>query len=214
MTLAAYSAAAFPATPVIWGVGLRPFALGHALVLARIGSPFMGGAKQADGLPGDGDLLTALAICARDPLTPPSKHAITALWVRNCWRGEAQWLAAKAAFLGYVQAACTTPETLEQPGGKAGRTSLFQALLLTLEMDLHQRHEDALRTPVSLAIAHAYEVWAGQRRVVLKTPEIAAALSAVDAFEALVKSGQLTAAGELAKARAADAARRERGSRG
>jgi hypothetical protein len=66
MSLSAdYAAAMFPDPVRILGVRLRPYCIGHALLLQRIGSPYVvedGGRRMEDGI---GDLLLALWICSQ-----------------------------------------------------------------------------------------------------------------------------------------------------
>ena len=207
MNLAAYSAVVFPSTPVVLGVTLRPLTLGHALLLVRLDSPFFGGARGADGLPGDGDLYTTLALCSRDPLDPPTRRAVEWLWLLNCLRREVELVDAKQAVLDYVQAACRVPETLAQPGAKRGATTLLQAVCLAVQTEFGQSREAMLRTPVAEAISNCFHHWHAHGRVALKTEEIAAAFAAHDELLARVARGELTAEQLLAQARADDAAR-------
>lgn len=56
-----YLAAAIPPPFTILGVTLRPYSLGHKIVLGRINSPF-----EVGGIPGVSDIVLAVLICSND----------------------------------------------------------------------------------------------------------------------------------------------------
>ena len=134
MTLADYTAAQLPTAPVILGVVLRPFALGHALLLARVGSPFAvaSGERAARGLPGIGDLLLALEICRKEPPYLPGPFRRAWLEFRHRKLSEGPFLDACKELVDYVVACHQLPP--HKSNVEAGDSGIpwLQALKLTL----------------------------------------------------------------------------------
>lgn len=162
MTLADYTTAQLPTAPVILGVALRPYALGHALLLARVGSPFAvaSGDPETRSLPGIGDLLLALEICRHEPFHLPTGPRRAWLAFRHRKLPEGALLDACIAFADYVNTAHRLPaHTSKGEGGDSGIPWL-QALKVTLISKLHKTEADALRTPLQLAILDCFAVWA------------------------------------------------------
>ena len=175
---------------MVLGVALRPFALGHALLLARLGSPFMraselragelrvesrGGAasaaqlstfkSQPPRLPSLGDLLLALEVCRHEPFRVPGRRWLSWLgWLkRNTAEGDL--LDACIAFASYVNEAHQLPPHSSRGGGGDGGIPWLQALKITLMVKLHKSEAEALRTPLQLAILDCFAVWAGEGAV-------------------------------------------------
>jgi hypothetical protein len=172
MTPAEYAAAQLPATPTILGVALRPFALGHGILLDRLESPFAWCA-QPEEAPGLGDLLLALEICRHEPFHIPSAVRLRLLkwWHRNISPEQLQ--EAVTAFESHVKAAFKAPvfwkstDEQERDSGVPILLSLKVGLMSRLKMT----EETALKTPVRLALQEIAGLSALAGRIELITEE-------------------------------------------
>lgn len=141
---------------------MAPFTLGHALLLERLGSPFIGGPAR---LPGLGDLRLALALCS---LTYPRAVKLVgrprrlrlALWVVG-WTARSRYLpAGTLQFFDYIRKFQNHPECWSgRGGGRAMGTPFFQAVKLTLVMHMGKTELEALCTPLSLALWDYAACW-------------------------------------------------------
>lgn len=150
---AAYATACFPDTWHILKVKLRPFTLGHALLLQRLESPFLSGGRRPDGT----DLALAVLVCSV-PWERAARQAEGRIlgwrmrWLRvpveNIWGGV-------RAFQDYLREAHDGPEfwVRDQGGQKSPlRAPFYQTLKLTQMTQFHKSEREALSTPLRLAL--------------------------------------------------------------
>ncbi len=140
------------------GVQLHAFSIGHAMLLRRLGSPFIApDAAEDNRLPGFGDVLVAAWVCSR-----PAGVALQEL------DGPFQklWLATKRltragclerdrlALFRYIAAAHRKPalKLVRQPEGEPSGAPWYGVLISTLCKHYSTSVEEALNTP--LATAH------------------------------------------------------------
>lgn len=184
-----YTTALWPDTHVILGHRLRPYTLGHALLLERLKSPFVTGAAA----PGLGDLKLALALCKRPfpralalaqppfPFSPFPLFARLALRYTRC--PARHFDRAARQFLAYLAAAYHHPKRWEKDGAPIG-TPLLQQLKLTLMMDLRKTELQALCTPLALALWDAMGAWEMQGNLQLADEGL---LEELDEFKRTMK---------------------------
>lgn len=157
-----YAAAALPVRPRVCGKWLRPFTVGHALLLHRLESPFI--TNQA--IPEWGDLILAVEILSRPPLEAEEslgckwmRFALGTLWPIRLlwWRRSIQDEIEK--FETYLDAAMATPMTWSKPEADNSQPSgsPFVLQLLVAQMAwLGKSESDALNTPYSSALWQVY----------------------------------------------------------
>ena len=139
------------------GEPLHPFSVGHAILLRRMGSPFVATeGEAAQQVPGFGDLLVAVWICSR-----PATEALRRL---DSW-DQRLWLKVKRitrfhsldrdrlAFLAYLTAAHQVPplKLTSAPTGEESGAPWFGVLVAVLVKHYHHTVEEALNTPLAVA---------------------------------------------------------------
>lgn len=140
MTRYANSADTVPEPCVIANTVMRPFSLGHHLLLKRLGLPFAG-APLADAAPGD--IALGIAICATRYNTALAAmlsgewDRMVAQWRRRAvghwWnRKRVNWKEAEELFRAYLAAGYTKPPVRQyQPGSDSLEiTAPWEELLL------------------------------------------------------------------------------------
>lgn len=164
----AYLKAALPDRHTVLGVPLRPFAIGHQLLLERIGSPF----AYCEPAKAE-DLFIGLLVCsqshaeAAETLNSPELPAIVSGFTKAILRAASKpprwWqrrlpvdLAAKlAAFEAYLAAARAIPEFEWNDDPNSELVTLgshpLHVLKITLMSKLHFTEEQALNCPYALA---------------------------------------------------------------
>jgi hypothetical protein len=164
----AYLKAALPDRHTVMGVSLRPFAIGHQLLLERIRSPFafIEPAKPED-------LFIALLVCSQshadaaetlnDPELPAIVSDFTKAILRAATRPVRWWqrplavdfAARLAAFEAYLSAARAIPEFEWNSDPNSELVTLgshpLHVLKITLMSKLHFTEEQALNCPYALA---------------------------------------------------------------
>ncbi len=75
------------------------------------------------------------------------------------------------AFNGWLRESCRVPDYWSECNGDAGNTPLFQSVKLTLRTEFQCTEEEALRTPVSLALADCFALWDARGNLELITDE-------------------------------------------
>lgn len=146
--------------PDVWsacGVELRPFTLGHALLLTRLGSPLIAveGATELPSI-GLGDVLVAAWVCSR-----PARQAIVdldshwqMLWLRWKRLTRASMMAAdQLALLKYINAAYQAPpiKVLQQREGEGRGAPWLAILFVGMVSHCGCTAEEALDTPLATA---------------------------------------------------------------
>jgi hypothetical protein len=156
MTDADYLRALYPDRYGVAGVWLKPYCLGHVLLLERIGNPFVSLERE----PELDDLRTALAICKR---TYPealkwigSRFAPLRTPLLFC--SHARFLSGVAQFVDYINSSFQHPDCWQGMGRKMG-TPFLQSVKLTLMMHLGKTELEALSCPVSLALWDYTACW-------------------------------------------------------
>lgn len=150
---AAYATACFSDTWHILKIKLRPFTLGHALLLQRLESPFLIGGRRPDGT----DLALAVLVCSV-PWERAARQAEGRMlgwrmrWLRvpveNIWGGV-------RAFEDYLREAHDGPEFwVRDQGSKKSplHAPYYQTLKLTQMTQFHKSEREALSTPLRLAL--------------------------------------------------------------
>lgn len=155
-----YARTIFPEVPVVGGVRLMPLSIGHALLLQRVGSPFVPPDRPAASpaiSSGDiGDLALALYVCSRHWSTAAAGLSgwRSALWIRwwSCrrmGREAVDW----CQFAAYWQDAWKGPgfTLIESGSGRRGAGSMH-VLMITQRIQYGASRNDALSTPVLEAL--------------------------------------------------------------
>lgn len=138
------------------GVQLRPLTIGHALLLARINSPFVIG-----GVVSPNSLAQAVLVCShKDSTTAESA-------MESRWCGIRMWLWGMASskfnleeegdrFSDYLESQWKAPQTKRDPfkdTGNAGESPWIIRLLTIMLTEFHMTLADAMRLPVAMATA-------------------------------------------------------------
>ena len=148
-----------PQAPVVLGVRLVPYTVGHAIVLQRLGSPFvMGGEIQPE------NLVEAVTVCSQSPL-----ESIRS--IKSAWNGLMLWLWGKRIqrmnllvesdkFQLWLKEQSTAPEVLMESGSKSKRTAMpWPERVLVGCLNIGIAPDDAIQMPLGdaerLILAHA-----------------------------------------------------------
>jgi hypothetical protein len=164
---AAWFTAAVPEAPtVVLGLRLRPYALGHEILLRRLGSPLVvPGPRQSSG-----DVCTVLVlaalICSQTfeeacrSIHSPFLDLFLKVWhwrlrlTQYALRRPTDWPAALARFAAYRAAGCWAPEINRPKTGRTLQSPSEFRLLTVLMTEFGLSESDALNLP--LARANAY----------------------------------------------------------
>jgi hypothetical protein len=186
-----YLSALFPDEYRVLGIRMAPYTLGHAMLLERLGSPFVTGAH----LPGRGDLKLAIALCRRSYPRALARVRRT-LGIGN-WSFvlERPWLLDQetqlsgiAQLTDYIRAFQHRPATWnERPGGREMGTPFLLAVKLTQVMHLGKTDLQALCTPLSAALWEYACCWELQEKMQVVNPAERLAQAAVDALKSRAK---------------------------
>lgn len=157
--------AAIPEPVAILGVRLRPFSLGHVLLLNRFGNAF-GTVKR----PELADLIQAIVICSQDyadalaDMDDPDLPAHVARWQRKL--APRNWLGirqpglgfsprdALAAFAAYVREGSSFPlfSVDESKIGGVVAVPMVQSVKVTLQSKMHLAESEVLNRPWGLCL--------------------------------------------------------------
>lgn len=147
-------AAMVPPRWSILGYELKPFCLGHRMLLASIGSPFVVGTEA--GLK-PSDILAAIQICGRsweDGLLLCSDTQESDVAVRHMLRrvSKADFQTAADLFAQYIQEGSDCPgyQTPGAQGGVGRWTPWEQTMRVTLMRDLHLTESEVMNRPLTL----------------------------------------------------------------
>ena len=166
-TLSQYAGILFGDRVKVLGKTLRPYCIGHALLLHLLDSPYVSKGKR-----GDGDLLAAIYVCSR-----PWQEAAVGLkrkrtkWMLKLWDWQTgrfktgyEMDVASLVFQGYLNNAWTGPQSWEDMevnetanGNSAGAPAVL-VLKVALCSFLGASHEEALSTPIRQAL-HEMPTW-------------------------------------------------------
>lgn len=145
-----FEQALIPPAVRIAGRNLRPFSLGHAMILRRFDSPFMRGRR-----PRAGDLAFALDICSKT-----FEQGIEALHSRRSkWRWK--WLGYRClfreddkmlAFIGYLTNGMRYPKCWENADGKAKKSPPLQIARIINMGQIGKSESQTMNCPYHLAM--------------------------------------------------------------
>lgn len=140
----------------ILGAALRPFSLGHRLLLEQLDSPFVTGARA----PEIADLQVGLWVCSRsyEEGRRAMRKGLGPLWWLHAWlvklRGIIKPIETRsgiAAFVRYIRIGSAMPEVWAGQGGRAPGAPLAVILKTRLMSELGYTPEHALNMPLAQA---------------------------------------------------------------
>ena len=148
-----------PQAPIVLGVRLVPYTVGHAIVLQRLGSPFvMGGEIQPE------NLVEAVTVCSQSPLESIKS-------IKSRWSGLMLWLWGKRIqqmdlivecdkFQLWLKEQSTAPEVLMESGSKSKTPAMpWPERVLVGCLNIGIAPDDAIQMPLGdaerLILAHA-----------------------------------------------------------
>jgi len=148
-----------PQAPIVLGVRLVPYTVGHAIVLQRLRSPFVMGGEISST-----DLVEAVAVCSQSPL-----ESIRS--IKSRWNGLVLWLWGKRIanlnliaesdkFQLWLRDQSTAPEVLMESGSKSKTPAMpWPERVLVGCMHIGIAPDDAIKMPLGdaerLILAHA-----------------------------------------------------------
>jgi len=154
-----YLLAALPDRFVIMGQLLRPFSLGHLMILKRMGNVFVESGKRITLADFD-HLVSGVLVCshtydaANELLQNPKLPKIVKQWGKRL--GKFNIPAKMREFAAYIKGGCTRPEMAIPDGnGCTPGAPFLQRLKIVLQTELNHTESEALNKPFGLAI-HDY----------------------------------------------------------
>ena len=148
-----------PPAPVVLGVRLVPYTVGHAILLQRLRSPYVLGGEISSN-----DLAEAVLVCSQPPL-----ESIRS--IKSIWRDLFLWLWGKRIkrmnlmvesdkFQLWLKEQSTAPEVLMEAGTKSKRPAMpWTERVLVGCLNIGIGPDDAVRMPLGdaerLVLAHA-----------------------------------------------------------
>ncbi len=164
-----YAAAVFPDGYRCIGRRLQPLCIGHVLLLLRLESPFLTGARVPDCV----DIGLAVEICRR--------RWDKAAAARNGWWFAASlWLTsilawtrphALTAFSHYLERSLKGPDYWRDGAneGKEPRTPFWLAVQATLMRELGFSNQEAMGMPIAAALWICAAIWEGNGSIRLES---------------------------------------------
>lgn len=153
MAEADYLLAALPDRHIILGQLLRPFALGHMMILKRMGNGFV----CPGSIPTIDDLIAGVFICSQpveealEALQDPKLPSVLKEWGEKL--GEFSFAEKFQAFHAYITAASTGPELYEpESAGRTPGAPFLQTLKVALQSELNCSPSEALNYPLGAAV--------------------------------------------------------------
>lgn len=136
-----------PPCPIVMGLRLVPYSVGHSLVLHRIGSPLVAG-----GPVGRADLMEAVLVCSQ-----PVKESLKAM--RSPLRGLVIWLWSKRTrklsfdsefekWNAWMAGQSTAPEILSKPGNGRKLSMPWPERMLACCMDIGLQEDTVMSMPI------------------------------------------------------------------
>jgi len=164
-----YVRAAIPEPYIILGVKLRPFSLGHYLLMARFDCAFAADSEKKGGV---ADLLLGIAICCRtfeDFIEFINEEETFNNWFEQ-WGKEVKKVMAEPSFnilykiedfKSYMRNGIDVPEYCpeERENSKPSGAHWSQSVLLILTSELGYTYSEAVNIPMSKAL-YDYFKWA------------------------------------------------------
>jgi len=148
-----------PQAPVVLGVRLVPYTVGHAIVLQRLGSPFvMGGEINPT------DLVEAVTVCSQSPLESiksiKSRFSGLMLWMWGKRIERMNALVESDKFQLWLKEQSTAPEVLMEAGSKSKTPAMpWPERVLVGCLNIGIATDDAIQMPLGdaerLILAHA-----------------------------------------------------------
>ena len=148
-----------PPAPVVLGVRLVPYTVGHAILLQRLRSPYVLGGEITSS-----DLAEAVLVCSQSPLESIKS-------IKSIWKDLALWLWGKRIqrmnlivesdkFQLWLKEQSTAPEVLMEAGAKSKRPAMpWTERVLVGCLNIGIGPDDAIRMPLGdaerLILAHA-----------------------------------------------------------
>lgn len=148
-----------PQAPLVLGVQLVPYTLGHAIVLQRLRSPYVLGGQITPS-----DLVEAVVVCSQPPLESIKS-------IKSVWRDLALWLWGKRiarldllkesqTFQLWLNEQSTAPEVLMESGKQSKRPAMpWPERVLVGCVNIGIDADDAIKLPIGdaerLILAHA-----------------------------------------------------------
>jgi hypothetical protein len=153
---ASYFKAAIPEPHTILGQRLRPFSLGHYLILSRFGSPFV---SEGNAVAGRDDLIFAVLVCTMkydeffEFIFSEDCDAQVTSWGKNV--GPFDINEKVMAFQKYFLEGTQMPKFWEEqskPASPSG-THWSQAMMVTLTSQVNYTHDQVLNHPFTQVVA-------------------------------------------------------------
>ena len=148
-----------PPSPVVLGVRLVPYTVGHAILLQRLRSPYVLGGEITSS-----DLAEAVLVCSQSPLESIKS-------IKSIWKDLALWLWGKRIqrmnlivesdkFQLWLKEQSTAPEVLMEAGTKSKRPAMpWTERVLVGCLNIGIGPDDAVKMPLGdaerLILAHA-----------------------------------------------------------
>lgn len=148
-----------PQAPVVLGVRLVPYTVGHAIVLQRLRSPFVMGGEIAPT-----DLVEAVTVCSQSPLESirsiKSRWSGLVLWLWGKRIAKLNLLAESDKFHVWLKDQSTAPEVLIEAGTKSKAPAMpWPERVLVGCLNIGIAPDDAVQMPLGdaerLILAHA-----------------------------------------------------------
>ena len=148
-----------PPAPTVLGVRLVPYTVGHAILLQRLGSPYVLGGEITSN-----DLVEAVVVCSQSPLESIRsiksvwKDLVLWLWVKRI--AKLNLLAESEKFQLWLKDQSTAPEVLMEAGAKSKRPAMpWPERVLVGCLNIGIGPDDAIKMPIGdaerLILAHA-----------------------------------------------------------
>lgn len=148
-----------PPAPVVLGVRLVPYTVGHAILLQRLRSPYVLGGEITSS-----DLAEAVLVCSQAPLESIKS-------IKSIWKDLALWLWGKRIqrmnllaesdkFQLWLKEQSTAPEVLMEAGAKSKKPAMpWPERVLVGCLNIGIGSDDAIKMPLGdaerLILAHA-----------------------------------------------------------
>jgi len=148
-----------PQAPVVLGVRLVPYTVGHAIVLQRLRSPFVIGGEVAPT-----DLVEAVTVCSQSPLESirsiKSRCSGLVLWLWGKRIERMNLIVESNKFQLWLKEQSTAPEVLMEAGSKSKRPAMpWPERVLVGCLNIGIAPDDAIQMPLGdaerLILAHA-----------------------------------------------------------
>jgi len=175
MPEADYLLAALPDRFIILGQLLRPFSLGHLMILKRLNNAFVSGAEKIT-LADTDDLISGVLVCsntyeeANETLQDPKLPGLLNQWGEKL--GEFDILQKMREFSDYVTKGCTRPLlALPDEDGTTPGAPFIQRLKIVLQSELNQSESEVLNKPFGLALHDYFAFFEIKKAVRILTQE-------------------------------------------